>query len=96
LHYLKKINYDKITFYYSISIWMFSKCTMEIRHKTRELHSIFDRAFLKEEVYEEQYRKHFKTQYNGKLTKRYQKLMNKINLSDRFPADIIQRLLMSK
>lgn len=62
--------------------------------KTRELHSIFDRAFLKDEVYEEQYKKHFKTHYNGKPTKRYQKLMNKINLADRFPADTIQRLLM--
>lgn len=62
--------------------------------KTRELHSIFDKAFLKDEVYEEQYKKYYKTHYNGKPTKRYQKLINKINLADRFPADTMQRLLM--
>lgn len=64
--------------------------------KTRELYSILDKAFLKDEVYEEQYKKHFKTHYNGKPTKRYQKLMNKINLADSFPVDTIQRLLLSK
>lgn len=64
--------------------------------KTRELHSIFDKAFLKDEVYEEQYKKHFKTHYNGKPTKRYQKLLNKINLADKFPADTMQRLLILK
>jgi hypothetical protein len=59
----------------------------------RDLHSVFDKVFLKDEVYEEQYKKHFKTHYNGKPTKRYQKIMNKINLADKFTADT---LLMSK
>lgn len=62
--------------------------------KNRQLHSILDKVYLSDEVYEEQYKKHFKTHYNGKPTKRYQKLMNKINLSEKFPADTIQRLLM--
>lgn len=63
--------------------------------KTRELRSIFDKVFLSDEVYEEQYKKYFKTHYNGKPTKRYKKLMNKINLADRFPADTLERLLLS-
>lgn len=64
--------------------------------KNRDLCKIFEACYLSDEVYEEQYKKHFKTHYNGKPTKRYQKLMNKINLADKFPADTIQRLLMSK
>lgn len=64
--------------------------------KTRELHSIFDRAFLKDEVYEEQYKKHFKTHYNGKITKRYQKILDKIKLSESLPSGTMQRLLMTK
>ena len=62
--------------------------------KTRYLHSIFDRAFLKDEVYEEQYKKHFKTHYNGKPTKRYQKILDKIKLSESYPVGTIERLLM--
>ena len=62
--------------------------------KTRELHSIFDRAFLKDEVYEEQYKKHFKTHYNGKITKRYKKILDKIKLSESYPKNTIERLLM--
>lgn len=62
--------------------------------KTRELRSVFDRAFLSDEVYEEQYKKYFKKYYNGNPTKKYQKLMNKINRADKFPIDTIQRLLM--
>lgn len=62
--------------------------------KTRELHSVFDKAFLKDEVYEEQYKKHFKTHYNGKPTKRYQKILNKINTAETYPMGTIEKLLL--
>lgn len=62
--------------------------------KTRYLHSIFDRVHLSDEVYEEQYKKHFKKYYNGKPTKRYQKILDKIKLSESYPIGTIERLLM--
>lgn len=62
--------------------------------KSRYLHSIFDRAFLKDEVYEEQYKKYFKTHYNGKPTKRFKRLNQKIKMADSFPLGTIERLLM--
>ena len=62
--------------------------------KNRQLHSILDRVYLSDEVYEEQYKKHFKTHYNGKITKRFKKIMDKINLAERFPADTIEKLLI--
>lgn len=60
----------------------------------RDMFKLFNACYISDEVYEEQYKKHFKTHYNGKPTKRYQKLMNKIKLADKFPADTMQRLLM--
>ena len=62
--------------------------------KTRYLHSVFDKAFLKDEVYEEQYKKHFKTHYNGKLTKRYKKILDKIKQSETYPTGTLEKLLM--
>lgn len=62
--------------------------------KNRYLTSIFDKAFLKDEVYNEQFKKHFKTHYNGKITKRYKKILDKIKLSESYPAGTFERLLM--
>jgi len=62
--------------------------------KSRYLHSIFDRAFLTDEVYEELYSKHFKTHYNGKETKRYKKIMDKIERAESFPSGTLQKLLL--
>ena len=62
--------------------------------KIRSLHSIFDKAYLKDEVYEEQFKKHFKTHYNGKPTKRYQKILDKINTAETYPMETIERLLL--
>ncbi|MEG0848407.1 MAG: hypothetical protein RSF34_02250 [Flavobacterium sp.] len=62
--------------------------------KNRDLHKIFDTCYLSDEVYEERYKKYFKTHYNGKETKRYKKLNNKIQIADSFPADTMQRLLV--
>lgn len=62
--------------------------------KNRQLHSILDKVYLSDEVYEAQYKKHFKTHYNGKLTKRYQKILDKINTAETYPMRTIERLLM--
>lgn len=61
--------------------------------KTRYLHSIFDNAFLKDVVYEEQLKKHFKTHYKGKPAKRYKRILDKIESADKFPIRTIERLL---
>lgn len=62
--------------------------------KNRRLVSILDKVFLKDEVYNEQYQKHFKTHYNGKITKRYQKILDKIKRAESFPSGTIESLLM--
>jgi hypothetical protein len=65
-----------------------------VSKKTRSLHFIFDRIYLKDEVFEEQYKKHFKPYYNGKPTKRYQKILDKIRLSENYPVGTLERLLL--
>lgn len=62
--------------------------------KNRELHKVFDAYYLSDEVYEERYKKYFKTHYNGKETKRYKKLNEKIRIADSFPSGTIESLLM--
>ncbi|WP_433834649.1 hypothetical protein [Flavobacterium anhuiense] len=62
--------------------------------KNRELHKLFDACYLSDEVYEERYKKYFKTHYNGKETKRYKKLNDKIKIADSFPSGTIESLLM--
>jgi hypothetical protein len=62
--------------------------------KWRNLTEIFDNAFLKDEVYEERFKKYFKTHYKGKPTKRYLKLENKIRTAESYPLGTLERLLM--
>lgn len=61
--------------------------------KSRYLVSVFDKVFLKDEVYDEIYSKHFKTHYNGKVTKRYQKILDKIKRAESFPPGTLERLI---
>ena len=63
--------------------------------KNRYLLKVFDKAFLPDIVYEERYKKYFKTHYNGKLTKKYVKLQTKINIAESYPPDTMQLLLMN-
>jgi len=51
-------------------------------------------VFIKDEVYDELYSKHFKTHYNGKETKRYKKIMDKIERAENFPLGTLQKLLL--
>jgi hypothetical protein len=61
---------------------------------TRNMYKVFDAVFVKDEVYDELYKKYFKTHYNGKETKRYKKLKNIIEASKRYPANTLESLLM--
>lgn len=62
--------------------------------KNRELSKIFDACYLSDEVYEERYKKYFKTHYNGKETKRFKRLNNKIQIADSYPVGTLESLLM--
>lgn len=62
--------------------------------KARELHFIFDKIYIREELYEERYKKYFKTHYNGKETKRFKRLNHKIQLAESYPAGTMERLLL--
>lgn len=66
-----------------------------VSKKTRDLYKIFDRVYLGDEVYFERYKKYFKTHYNGKPTKRYLKLENRIRISESYPVGTFERLLMT-
>lgn len=64
--------------------------------KNRDMFKIFDACYLSDEVYEERYKKYFKTHYNGKETKRFKRLNSKIKISDSFASGTIESLLMMK
>jgi hypothetical protein len=51
--------------------------------KWREFQNIFGFAFESDEAYEEIHSKNFKTHYAGKPTKRYQRLMRKIDATNK-------------
>jgi len=62
--------------------------------KNRFLFKIFEKVYLSDEVYEQRYKKYFKTHYNGKPTKRYLKLENKIRTSESYPVGTLERLML--
>lgn len=62
--------------------------------KWREFEKVYGSFFDSEKYFEELHKKHFKTHYNGKPTKRYLKLLEKINEIDNFSAEKIERLYL--
>lgn len=62
--------------------------------KNRELHKILDASFVPDYVYEERYKKYFKTHYDGIPTKRYLKIQRRIDIANRFPPDTLERLML--
>ena len=75
----------------------FSGCMYECqtRSKTwREREKSFGSHFEIDKYYEEIYSKHFQRYYRGKPTKRYSKLMRKIDLSDRYSYVDIEKLII--
>jgi hypothetical protein len=64
--------------------------------KNRDMFKIFDACYISDEVYEERYKKYFKTHYNGKETKRFKRINDKIIIADSFPSGTFESLLMMK
>jgi hypothetical protein len=62
--------------------------------KYRNLDKVFGAYFIRDEVYSELYKKYFKTYYNGKPTKRYLRLKNKIDVANSYPPNMEEILLM--
>jgi len=62
--------------------------------KWREMERIYGHHFDIDNYYQELYSKHFKKFYNGKPTKRYLKLMQKINQAERISISDIERLYL--
>jgi hypothetical protein len=61
---------------------------------TRNMLKMFDAVFINDAVYDELYKKYFKTHYNGKETKRYKRITAKINKAESFPRNTIESFLM--
>lgn len=50
--------------------------------------------FKSDKLYSELYSKHFRSQYNGKPTKRYMKLMKQIKEAESIPLEAIHRAMI--
>ena len=73
----------------------FKGCMYDSQTKSkswRQMVNVCGGYFELERLYEEKYSKHFKKHYNGKPTKRYLKLMRKINKGERIPISEIKTL----
>jgi hypothetical protein len=62
--------------------------------KIREQMKFMEMVFHSEELYEQIYQKHFRRTYAGKPTKKYLKIMQKINWIDGIPANVIEKALL--
>ena len=62
--------------------------------KFRYLGKVFDYIFNPDEIYQERYKKYFKTHYKGKPTKRYLRVKKKIDLIESCPPNMEEILLM--
>lgn len=62
--------------------------------KWRQIEKLYGSYFESDKCYEELYSKHFKKFYNGKPTKRYLKLIKKINEAESFTASEIEQLFL--
>lgn len=58
----------------------------------RETEKLFKIAFGDDKAYDELYSKHFKKYYNGRPTKRYKRIIKKINDAENFPLEILQSI----
>ena len=60
----------------------------------RTIKGIFEPYVLEDQYYAELHKPYFKTHYNGKPTKRYVKLMNKLHAASQMTLERYERLLM--
>ena len=75
----------------------FNGCMYESQTKTkkwREMENLYGSYFDCEKYYEEIHQKHFKKFYKGKPTKRYLRLMEKIEQAERISIKEIERLMI--
>ena len=75
----------------------FNGCMYEIQtqsKKYRNLKNTFGTYLEYDEIYSELYKKHFKKQYAGKPTKRYLRIMEKIQEIESIPPDKFSREIM--
>jgi hypothetical protein len=61
----------------------------------RNLDKTLGAYFRTDRLYEQLYKKHFKRIYTGKPTKRYLRIMEKIERAERIPYSAIERLMVS-
>lgn len=76
----------------------FNGCMYETQTQSkhyRQLDKTLGAYFKQDGYYEEIYSKHFKTHYNGKPTKRYLKLMNKISQAENISISDMKRTLIN-
>ncbi|TCO07027.1 hypothetical protein [Natronoflexus pectinivorans] len=62
--------------------------------KYRELEKTFGAYFKSDELYSELYKKHFKKTYAGKPTKRYLRIMERIQKAESIPYHEIERAML--
>ena len=62
--------------------------------KWRQIEKVYGSYFDSDKHYTEIHSKYFKKTYNGKLTKRYKKLLQEIQKAERFNARDIEQLLL--
>ena len=75
----------------------FNGCMYETQtqsKKYRQMNSTFGAYFKYDELYSELYKKHFKKQYAGKPTKKYLRIMEKIQEVESIPPDKFSREIM--
>ena len=68
--------------------------TQTLSKKNRHLDKIIGLYFRTDELYSELYKKHLKKTYAGKPTKKYLRLIEKIQRAERIPEHEVERLLL--
>lgn len=76
----------------------FKRCYYEVQTysaKSRQLCKLAAMAFGPDKAYQQIQKKYFKKCYAGKITRRYRRLVDKIERGNRIPQDALERLLIS-
>ena len=71
------------------------ECQTKSKH-TRHLDKIMDGFIQSDKLYEQLYKKHFKKTYNGKPTKKYLRLKEKIEKAESIPYHEIERMFLPR
>jgi hypothetical protein len=77
----------------------FKGCMYEKQTKSKkgkDTRKLIDMVFSSDKLHEQLYQKHFRRTYAGKATKKYIKIMQKINRVNSLSANEVERLLLPK